>query len=468
MTNAAWTPQPGPQLGAIEATWCEVLLFGGARGGGKSDFLLGDFLQDVDTYGSAWQGILFRKTYNELEEIIKRSHEIFGKIAKWLATKKTWIFPSGATLKLRFVEREEDAEKYQGHSYTWIGFDELGNWASNVIFKKLIGCLRNATTHVDTKRIRCSANPGGVGHHWVKRFFIDHAPLGFTPKKDEDSGMNIMFIPSRVTDNEILMKKDPNYINRLKSVGSPELVKAWLLGDWSVVTGAYFSEFNMAKHVIAPFKLPDNWLRIGGFDWGSSKPFCYLWGAISDGTILPRGSIIIYNEYYGCSEPNVGLKLDVKQVAQGIHLRNHLYPAHAAVADPSIFKEEGGFSLANEFEKNGVKFQRADNTRKAGWQLIRQRLIGEDDKPTIYFFGTCEHIIRTLPAIQHDKGDPEDVDTDGEDHALDALRYLVNTRGRAKDIPQPVKPLVFTNTVTINDCIKYKERQRKKFFRSRI
>jgi hypothetical protein len=351
---------------------------------------------------------------------------------------------------------------------TWIGFDELGNWASNDIFKMLIGCLRNANEEVKTKRIRCSANPGGIGHHWVKRFFIDHAPMGYTPKADPDTKMIVMFIPSKVQDNVLLMKRDPDYVNRLKGVGSPELVRAWLDGDWSVVTGAYFPEFNIAKHVIAPFKIPSHWFRIGGFDWGSSKPFCYLWCAISDGTILPRGSIIVYNEYYGCSEPNKGLKLDVRQVAEGIHLRDRLYPVHAAVADPAIFKEEGGFSIGQEFFRNGIRFQRADNVRKAGWEQVRKRLNGEDGKPQLYIFGTCEHLIRTLPAIQHDKTDPEDVDTDGEDHALDTLRYVCMTRVNPKDKALEPEKVRDITAFTFNDAMRIKRQEKKKFNYKRI
>src|SRR5512144_2201665 len=131
-TSVAWSPQPGPQTEAITADWCQELFYGGAAGGGKSDFLLGDFLQDVQHYGAAWQGVLFRRTYNELEELLRRSRDIFPQTdAVWHEQAKTWTWPNNATLKMRYMERDADATRYQGHQYTWIGWDELTQWPSD-------------------------------------------------------------------------------------------------------------------------------------------------------------------------------------------------------------------------------------------------------------------------------------------------------------------------------------------------
>jgi hypothetical protein len=173
-----WEPQPGPQSLAVAAQFVTELMFGGARGGGKSDYLLGDFLQDIDI-GPEWAGIIFRKSYPELEELIKRAkimYAPYGVIYK--VADKTFVFPSGATLKMRHVDTEDDCDKYQGHQYAWIGWDELTNWPNLNSYKKLKACLRNGAIPIPFKRIRCSANPGGVGHHAVKAYFVDPCPIG--------------------------------------------------------------------------------------------------------------------------------------------------------------------------------------------------------------------------------------------------------------------------------------------------
>lgn len=506
-----WEPQPGPQALAIGAPFVNELLFGGARGGGKSDFLLGDFLQDVGI-GEKWQGIVFRKSYPELEELIKRAREIFTPLgAIYKVQDKTFVFPSGAFLKMRHVEHERDADLYQGHQYTWIGWDELGNWPNLNAYKKLKACLRSAHG-VPNKRIRCSANPGGVGHHAVKAYFIDPAPLGMDLVKsiDEDGTVTTrMFIPSRVYDNAILLANDPQYIARLREIGSPELVKAWLEGDWNVITGAYFPEFSSDKHVLEPFAIPDHWLRFRSMDWGSSSPFAVLWHAVSDGHQLPNGkyippgAVVTYREWYGCApgKVNEGLKFTAMQVGKGIVQRDRGEKLSFAKADPSMFKWDGGPSHAEMMAKAGAHFSKGDNNRIAGWDQVRDRLCGirepkvpmdlrtaptqvmagtlEDivkagmaakvvastpepetfdsgesmvGTPMWYCFKTCVHLIRTLPALQHDMDNPEDCDTDGEDHAPDALRY--GLMGRPWTRPKPKKgtgEILLLQDATLND-----------------
>jgi len=301
---AIWEPQPGPQALAVAAPFVTELMYGGARGGGKSDYLLGDFLQDVDTYGVNWRGIIFRRTYPELEELITRAKEIYLPLgAIWKASEKTFIFPSGSTLKMRHLLSLDDCMNYQGHQYTWIGWDELTNWPDLEAYKRLKACLRNGNVPVENKRIRSSANPGGVGHHAVKDYFVDFAPKGMEIREYLDvvevpgedpytTSTTRMFIPSRVYDNKKLLQNDPGYISRLKELGSPELVRAWLEGDWNVITGAYFPEFRSDKHVIDPFAIPSHWLRFRSMDWGSASPFCVLWHAVSDGYQVPDGPFV--------------------------------------------------------------------------------------------------------------------------------------------------------------------------------
>jgi len=449
-----WAPQPGPQTDAITANWCEELFYGGAAGGGKTDFLLGDYLQDVEHFGAAWQGILFRRSMPELEEIIGRSQELFPQTgAVWREQNKRWHWPNGAKLRLRYLEADRDATRYQGGAYTWIGWDELGQHPTPFGYKYLRGRLRSAHP-VSRKRIRSSANPGGVGHHWLKAKFVTPAPLGGVLLKDPDTNGDVMFIRAKLADNKILVANDPQYRERLKGMGSEALVKAWLDGNWDVIAGAFFAEFDVEKHVVPPQHLPEDWPRFRSMDWGSAKPFSVGWWALSDGSLpaFPRGALIRYREWYGVKtkengtfEPNVGIKLPAEDVGSGIAEREAAETINngASVLDPSAFDNSGGPSYAERITNGGgksdegvsrVAFRRADNKRvgklgaMGGWDQVRARLKGENGKPMIYFFETCTHAIRTLPALQHDELRPEDVDSEGEDHAPDEIRYACMSR----------------------------------------
>lgn len=464
MSRYAWTPQVGPQADATSATWCDELLYGGARGGGKSDLLLGDFLQDVGRYGKDWCGILFRRTYPEIQEIIRRSHEIYPQTgAEYKSVDKEWIWPNGAVLRLRFLEREQDSSRYQGHSFSWIGWDELTQWPSDAPYKLIRACLRWAGADVPTKRIRASANPGGPGHGWVKALFIDPAPAGYVPIEDKETGMVRMFIPARVGDNKILLQRDPGYIDRLKGVGSPDLVRAWLEGDWTVVRGSYYPEFGQ-DHIVAPFEIPPTWSRFRSFDWGSMRPFSVGWWAISDGTgDYPANALIRYREWYGASAPNVGLKLTVEQVAEGIAFRSGKEKYSYSVADPAIFKTDGGPSMGERMRNSGVLFRPADNRRVPGWDQVRQRLLGEE-KPMLYVFSTCVDFIRTFPALQHDIHKPEDIDTEGEDHVADEVRYAVMSRPYQRPIAKP-KDMRGADDMTLNELFGLEKSLPKKIHR---
>ena len=487
--SEVWQPQPGPQSLAIGAPFVNELLFGGARGGGKSDFLLGDYLQDIHQ-GEHWRGIIFRKSYPELEELLVRAKEIFLPLgAQYKISEKTFTFPTGATLKFRHIDNESDADLYQGHQYTWIGWDELGNWPNLKAYKKLKACLRSAHD-VNNKRVRCSANPGGIGHHDVKNYFIDPAPKGMELIRniDEDGTITTkMFIPSKVYDNIILMNNDPTYIARLREIGSPELVKAWLEGDWNVITGAYFPEFSADKHVLRPFEIPEHWMRFRSMDWGSASPFAVLWHAVSDGHLLdngryiPQGAVVTYRELYGCvpNKVNEGVRWTATKVARAIKRLERHDKISYGVIDPSAYKWDGGPSHAERMATEDVYFRKADNNRIGGWDQVGDRLCGIKDEPPLpqdggnkdydplndrnedmvgepmwYVFSTCEHLIRTLPALQHDLDNMEDCDTDGEDHAPDALRYGLMSRPWARPKPKSFNEQIelrLLQNATLND-----------------
>jgi len=226
----AWEPQPGPQYLAICCPVYEVF-FGGARGGGKTDYLLGDFLNHAEIGGKYARGVIFRRTMPELDDVIRRSKEIYTVLGMdYREQAKEWVFTNGATLRLRYLDRDADADSYQGHAYSWMAFDEAGNWPSPAPIDKLRGCLRSA--HRVPCRIRLTGNPGGVGHNWLKERYIDGHEPG-VPFPDQLTGALRVFIPSKLSDNKILTESDPEYANRLAGAGDPWLVKAWLEGDWS-------------------------------------------------------------------------------------------------------------------------------------------------------------------------------------------------------------------------------------------
>ena len=379
-----------------------------------------------------------------LDDAIERGQEIYGKIgADWNDQKKTWRFPGGGRLRFRPLERIADAAKYQGQNLTDACVEEAGNYPDSAPIDRLYGALRSA--HGVPAQLILTGNPGGPGQQWLKARYVDPYPSGRKVFERSIAGgrsIKCVYIPSRVQDNKLLLSSDPGYVDRLHLVGSAELVRAWLEGDWTAIEGAFFGEFSYERHVIKPFSIPDHWTRIRAGDWGSARPFCIGWYAVSDGTIrgIPKGAMVKYREWYGSKKdlsgatvPNVGLKMTAEEVAAGIVSRETKDPKmNDSVLDPSAFAQDGGPSIAERMEP--VYWRPADNARVArngavgGWDQLRARLKGTEEGPLLFFFSTCRDTIRTLPALQHDPQRPEDLDTESEDHAADETRYAVMSR----------------------------------------
>lgn len=474
MTSAdryGWTPQLGPQESFLESwPWFDVL-FGGARGGGKTDACLGEFLHHAMDDESNARGVFMRREMPQADSLIDRSHQVYGPLGwKFQKVDRQWTSPKGAILRFRPLEDERDAEKYQGQQFSRVYLEELTNWATPKAADKMKATLRSAGG--STVLFRATANPGGAGHHWVKQRYIDPAPMGYTPIIDESGSMDRMFIPAFVTDNVELLANDPKYLDRLRLSGSKELVRAWLEGDWSVVEGAFFDGWSSERHVTRPFEVPKHWLRFRAGDWGSFRPFSIGWYAVAsedylmpNGKTLPRGGLIKYREWYGSDgTPNVGLKLTADAVAAGILERDNGEKMDYSVMDPAAFASDGGPSIAERMAMppHRVLFRPADNARvgrqghMGGWDMLRHRLEGEaNDRPMLAFFSTCTHSIRTIPLLQHDRLRAEDVDTNGEDHAGDETRYACLsrpwTKPAAKIITQDLDGL---KKITINDLWK--------------
>jgi hypothetical protein len=434
--SVVWRPHAGPQSAFLTCPVFEVF-FGGARGGGKTSSVLGEFGVHAGRYGSAAVGLMVRRERTQLIETIEAAKLIYLPLgARYKETDKLFEFPNGARLRMAYLERDADAEAYQGHEYTRVYVEEIGNFPDPAPIKKMFATLRSRTGV--PVGFRATGNPGGPGHTWVRARYIDPAPMGYRVITDDVTGLQRVYIPSRIADNPTLTTNDPGYVNRLRASGSPELVRAWLEGDWSVIAGAYFPEFSIDRHVVAPRTLPKDWVRFRAMDWGSYRPSCVLWIALSDGSLpeFPRGALVVYRELYTASEPNVGLKLTADEMAERIIDAERGEKIDYGVLDPAAWKQEGGPSVAERFAGKRVNFMKADNARLVGWDQVRARLKGEE-APMLYVFATCTNLIRTLPALQHDEHKPEDVDSDGEDHAGDALRYGCMSRPYARPEPAP-------------------------------
>lgn len=432
------------QEGFIQSPVDETL-YGGARGGGKTFSVILDWLIHSEAFGRYARGVVFRRSLVELDDFIESAKDILEAAGHvWNEQRKVFKSPAGAILKCRYLENDDDARKYQGHAYSRIYVEEIGNFPSESPIRKLFGALRPPVA--GGPPIRCqfkaTANPGGPGQTWVKARYIDPAPAG-TPFSMDGGKRYRVFIPAKLTDNPHLMENDPTYIERLKDVGSEELVRAWLDGDWNTVVGQYFREFNILKHVIPTVELPTHWkVRFRAGDWGSARPYCFLWFAVADGGPLPgvkvnipRGALVVYRELYGWNgKPNEGRRQTAAEVAKEILKVEHdhkLIKDNGGLnkIDPSTFNVVSGPSIAEEMARAGVWFKRADNSRVGGagplggWNQVRTRLKGDGEAPMIYFMDCCVHVLRTLPMIPTDPVKLDDVDTDSEDHAADALRY---------------------------------------------
>lgn len=450
-----WQPQAGPQTALVTCPVTEVF-FGGARGGGKTDSSLGDWLMHSSRYGEHAIGVFFRRKFKQLEEVIARAKTLFKPLgAKYNESKAEFVMPNGARLKFRYLERDSDAEEYQGHAYTRIYIEEATNFPSPAPINLLRATLRSGAGVPCGMRL--TGNPGGPGHHWVKQRYIAPNPAGYEVFWEEFTNpydgtvvkMDRVFIPSKLSDNQLLLRNDPTYIARLHQSGSAELVKAWLLGNWDAIDGLFFNNFARDRHILPAsydMRIPHSATRFRAFDWGGAKPFSVGWYAISDGTWgLPQNALFKYKEWYGMqpNKPNVGLQLANEHISKGILNRDHGDRIKYSVADPAIFNRMGGPSIGEQMLIAGVSFMKGDNTRIAGWGQIRGRLDGPINQwgdpfgdPMLYFSELCEDTIRGFESVQADENDPEDLDTDQEDHALDETRYGCMSRPWIKVVKQ--------------------------------
>ena len=419
--NVIFSPNDGPQTDFLAASETDVL-YGGAAGGGKSYAMLVDPLRFA--HRAAHRALILRRSMPELRELIDKSRELYPKAfpgCKYKEVEKLWNFTSGAKVEFGFLERDADVYRYQGQAYSWIGFDEITHLPTEFSWNYLASRLRTTDSNI-TPYMRCTANPGGIGAHWVKKRYV--TPYAPNESFRGDDGLTRKFIPARLSDNPYL-SYDGRYEQMLNAL-PPTQRKQLLEGDWDVAEGAAFTEFDRNLHIIEPFELPMYWERIKGIDYGYASESACVWGAIDDSD----GTLIIYRELYRKGMLATELATTLMQM--------EAYDPFSVpgVLDTACWARTGmtGPTVGETLVKAGHKLRRADKNRVAGKVQIHEYLKTQmSGRPRIQIFNTCPNLIRELQSIPLDKNNPEDVDTHASDHAYDALRYLIMSRPRIND-----------------------------------
>lgn len=438
-----FAPNPGPQTEFLSASEREVL-YGGAAGGGKTFSLIADPMRYFSH--PEFNGLILRKTTDELREIIWKTQELYPKAfkgAKWQEKKSQWVFPSGARLWLTYLERDEDVLRYQGQAFSYIAFDELTQHPTPFAWNYMRSRLRTTAPDLPIF-LRATSNPGGPGHGWVRKMFVDPAPANvpFTAT-DIDTGEDLKypdthpskagqplfqrrFIPASLYDNPYLAN-DGAYEANLLSL--PEMQRRQLLeGDWAVASGAAFTEFRSNVHVVDPFEIPDTWRKFRSADYGYSTYSAVHWYAIDPSF----NTLIVYRELYLSKHTGRDLAKAVLEAENGEKLSY-------GILDSSCWHQRGqlGPSIAEEMISQGCRWRPSDRSkgsRVAGKNRLHELLKVDEDTqmPGIVFFNTCRQIIADLPTIPSDPKGSDDIDPRyASDHAYDSIRYGIQSRPRA-------------------------------------
>ena len=459
--RVVWSPQPGSQVTFMQCPLFEALLHG-SRGSGKTDVLLMSFAQHVGRgHGDAWRGVIFRKTYPELADIVAKSERWFRLIfpeAQFNKASHAWTWPGGEVLMFRHMARPSDYWHYHGAELPFIGWEELCTWADDQCYRPMFSCCRTSRPQVPL-RIRATTNPYGVGASWVRERFGLYGRWWET-QVIEAGGKHRAAIHAHLRENRVLLAAIPDYADTIAaSATNPAMQDAWLRGDWDVAFGGMFDDLWKPEHnVVAPFEVPASWRIDRSFDWGSSAPFAVCWWAESDGSDVVingktrptvRGDVFLIWEWYGWTgHANTGLRMLAVDVAQGIVERELAWGLHARVrpgpADTSIYAVQNGVSIARDMAKPvtiggrprpGVQWTQADKrpgSRKQGWERLRMLIKAAHpntdgtprERPGLFVVGErCVQFLRTVPSLPRDERDPDDADTTAEDHLADGVRY---------------------------------------------
>lgn len=438
---------PTPKQALFHAAEEFDVLYGGAAGGGKTRALLMDDLRDCIRYPGIRIGA-FRRTYGELKESLLAELALVGYAAKlgasWNGTEYELRFPNGSLIMFRYAETVKDASRRQGGQYQKLTFDERTLTPPDVV-SFLETRLRSGSRHTPVLGVRSGTNPGGAGHGAVKTRFIK--PTDYGKKIITDvRGRTVRFIPSKLSDNPHV---NPEYAQDLQALDG-KLRSAFLDGDWDVFAGQMFPQLKRERHVIEPIELPGSWRRYNGVDWGYSAPWAVLWAAVDE-----DGRVWVYRELY---KRQVG---EAEQARLILEAESEGERVAARFADDAMWATRGDAkAIAAVYAENGVHLTQAGKgagSRVTGWQRVRSYLAegpacphhrarGWETCPMIHLFDTLTELYRELADLPHaTKGDPEDADTTADDHASDALRYLLTNLGAGPEMvilgEQPAEPI---------------------------
>lgn len=418
-------------LETIERT--PITFYGGAKGGGKSKGLqLIMLLRRFKFPGST--GAIFRRTYPELEgNHIRPLFAAFPMLREyWNEGKKLLTLPNGSTLQFCHCNNESDVDLYQGREFHDLAIDEAGQWPESM-FRRLLGSNRSSQSGI-LPRTMLTGNPGGIGHGWLKRVFIEKR------LNERENPLDYSFIQALVDDNQALMDNDPSYVNRLESEPNEALRKAYRYGDWDIFAGQFFQEISREVHLIDPFPIPNHWNRFGSYDYGFNHPAAFGWFANdSDGnTYLTRE--LVQN---GLRVDEFAAKLNKFDDTK---LLNPIPAGLDCWTQRSVLRDDRQPpTVAEEFSRHGIQLERAVVDRVQGAAQLRSYLAWKNrplNKPRLYIFKTCPVSFDTISRMVHDPNKPEDVlkidATEGDplsgDDAYDMIRYGLMSRPHISDV----------------------------------
>lgn len=417
---ADWESNPGPQTIVLTRLEFEIL-FGGARGGGKTEAGIAWLVEPEYVSNRRYRGLVIRKNTDDLSDWIARAKEFYIPLRARFTGKPPLIrFPSGAFIRTGHLKDKNAYTKYQGHEYQKILVEELTQIPRETDYEMLISSARSTVPGLKSQ-VLCTTNPGGAGHVWVKARWVDVA----RNKTYWANGISRIFIPATMDDNPKLMEADPLYVKRIESIKDEKLRSAWRYGDWDTFSGQFFEKWNSTKHVVKPFKIPETWLKFRGLDWGYTAPTAVNWVAVDF-----SGNHYVYREYY---ESGKSPSIVARRVLSMTDKKEQIVET---LASPDIWArnqyvtgkntdQQTRKSIFDFLQNKGLHCRKANNDRINGWMAMKELMYWDENiEPRFFVFDNCEHTIRTLPGLIHDDNDVEDMNKGGEDHLAEDLRYV--------------------------------------------
>ena len=481
LSDIVYEPQPGFQT-AIHTRKEDIVTIGGSKGPGKTHGMMGEAIRQLEH--PKYHAIFFRRTFKRLQEIIDRGQEIYhDKLgATWKADEHRWVFPSKAKIEVSHMEDESSKADHQGKEYTSIFWDQIEEFTETQ-FDYVSAA--NRTSH---EGLRCyqmaSHNPGGIGHAWVNRRFVKGKIPGktyyidFKLRNGSTIRRTYCFIRGNIYENKKLLTANPQYLGVLMALPD-KMRRAMMDGDYDVLEGQYFEEWSSARHVIAPFEIPLDWAIYMSMDWGYKAPLSVHWWAVPPS----MNHVFCIREYYVDNVRSPDAAAEIHKISQKMFGEKYISQRRVKMmyCDPSIFADRGnsGKAISEDFtsvlketgsdgKSTGLTLVAADNDRIAGWNVFRNMLaVTVDGTPFCQWFSTCTHAIETIPSLVHDLNHPEDLDTDGEDHAADGSRYFFIERFRPNLVVTP-KPYDKLLDVSPSSYKEWKNVDEKFFRRQRV